>query len=292
MILAPLANVLVLTGVAILALSLLTVRQLIAQLPQGSLRGNWWVLVALIVFFMVGYLGYVGFFFGHHQLWFHLIVPLVFFLGAWFVWLTCKLALRTARDMRRLILLEQENITDPLTGIYNRRHLERRLNEEFHKARRYGNALSIILIDIDHFKRINDGYGHQFGDLVLGCLAKLIQQSVRSADIAARYGGEEFMIVAPNTDCLEAERLAERLRSQIRAHPLAHGGVADERRVLDVTVSLGVATFAQDENGTVAKLINKADTALYLAKQAGRNRVVVNRDDADFSRMMVDDYMI
>jgi len=135
-----------------------------------------------------------GFLKSRHTAWLDLIVPSVFFFGAGFVWLTATLSLHTAIDIRRVTVLEHENITDPLIGIYNRRYLDRRLQEEFIRARRYSLPLSVLLLDIDHFKRVNDAYGHQVGDLVLSYLGKLLLSAIRATDIIARYGGEEILI--------------------------------------------------------------------------------------------------
>ena len=117
--------------------------------------------------------------------------------------------------MQRLSFLEQENITDPLTELYNRRYLEGQLQQEIDLALRYELPLSILLIDADHFKSINDNFGHQVGDLALCHLSKLIRTTVEHSNIAARYGGEEFLIIAPRTTSLSASVLAEKLRHNI-----------------------------------------------------------------------------
>jgi diguanylate cyclase (GGDEF)-like protein len=274
---APLANGLVMVGAGILAGSLLSVRQLILQLPEGRMRHGWGVLGALILVFIAGYLIYAGIFWDRHQNGFDLIVPTIFFLGACFVWLTAKLSLQTTHDVRRVVLLERESIIDAMTGVYNRRYLDRRLHEEFAKAQRHALPLSILLIDIDHFKHINDEHGHQVGDLVLIHLSKLILSNIRHSDIATRYGGEEFLIMAPNTAISAAGELAERLRQQVEAHPLklARTDESHPQREIGMTVSIGVTTFTQEDNNSIQKLVHESDMALYRAKQGGRNRVAV-----------------
>jgi len=265
---------LVIAGAVLIIMALNPIRQLIAQLPDGPLRQRWFILRVLIVSFIIGYLGYILAHRNSQGVPEDLVVPGVFFLGGCFVLLISFLSLRTAVDVRRLVLLEQENITDPLTGVFNRRYLERRLVDEIAMARRYDLPLSILMMDIDRFKSINDTYGHLEGDLVLHRVAKLAAHTVREADIVARYGGEEIMVIAPNTMINTAETLAERLRVEIQAASLLSPDVqTDPPR--KVTVSIGVASFNQEMRGS-RDLINRADEALYRAKGGGRNRVVVN----------------
>lgn len=272
--LAFFANVLVIAGAGILVGSLISVRQLIAQLPPGKVRHRWHILRVLTIIFIVGYAGFLGTFWGRTIAWPDLIVPAVFFCGACFVWMTSTLALQTAIDIRRVTLLEQESITDSLTGLYNRRYLDRRLEEELDRAKRYALPLSILLVDIDHFKTVNDTYGHQAGDLVLGYLGKLVLNAVRTSDIAARYGGEELLVIAPNTPILPAGALAERLRQHIESHELVLTSEPGKRQTIRITVSIGVAITSHRINET-KKLVQEADAALYRAKREGRNRVVV-----------------
>jgi diguanylate cyclase (GGDEF)-like protein len=268
------ANGLVMAGAVLLVISLNAIRKLIAELPEGTLRNRWYLLRSLIISFLIGYLGYTVVYWQAHMATRDLMVPAVFFLGGWFVWLVSYLSLRTTVDIRRLVLLEQENITDPLTGVFNRRYLERRLVDEIAMARRYDLPLSILMMDIDRFKSINDTYGHLEGDLVLHRLAKLAAHTVRETDIVARYGGEEILVIAPNTMINTAETLAERLRVEIQAASLLSPDVqTDPPR--KVTVSIGVACFNHEMRDS-RDLINRADEALYRAKGGGRNRVMVN----------------
>ena len=270
---ALLAKGIVFGSTLILISALIKVWQLVGQLPSGLLRTRWSAMMALIVLFMLGYLGYIGVFWGRHQVLLDLIVPSIFLLGACFVWLTGVLSLQTAMDVMRVSRLERETLTDPLTGIFNRRYLDRRLHEEAAVARRYGRPLSVMLLDIDHFKRINDGYGHQIGDHVLSALVEVVAGVLRESDIFARYGGEEFMIIAPHTPQLRATDLAERLRKCIEAHQFKLTNERGEDLDIRLTVSIGVASFS-DEIADMDKLVHAADENMYRAKHEGRNRVI------------------
>jgi diguanylate cyclase (GGDEF)-like protein len=161
--------------------------------------------------------------------------------------------------------LERLATTDTLTGIHNRRAFDEQLALELIRARRYGNKLALILLDIDHFKRINDRHGHQTGDRVLVDLARVVGGRLRASKVFARWGGEEFVVLAPNTDAEDAAHLAEEIRARVEAH--------DFPQVGRVTVSLGVTQYAPDD--TTDRLWKRADTALYRAKAGGRNRVEV-----------------
>jgi diguanylate cyclase (GGDEF)-like protein len=270
-----LSNILVIAGTCILIGALFLVRQLIAQLPAGLVRRRWYILSIFIGFFVLGYISYTAVFWSRHTAWLDLIVPSVFFFGAGFVWLTATLSLHTAIDIRRVTVLEHENITDPLIGIYNRRYLDRRLQEEFVRARRYSLPLSVLLLDIDHFKRINDAYGHQVGDLVLSYLGKLLLSAIRATDIIARYGGEEILIIAPSTTASSAVALAERIRQHVETHELVLTSEPNKRQAIRITVSVGVVELDQEAADSQG-LVHNADEALFRAKREGRNRVVLH----------------
>jgi diguanylate cyclase (GGDEF)-like protein len=171
-------------------------------------------------------------------------------------------ALRRAEDEEAIQRLAS---TDGLTGLANRRRFGEALEHEFRRTRRYGFALSVIIFDVDHFKRINDTYGHLRGDEVLRSVAQLAKGSVRSVETVARWGGEEFALLVPQTELEEARRLAERLRRSIAEFRFAEVG--------QVTASFGVAALQPGDNSE--SLIRRTDVALYRAKQAGRNRVMV-----------------
>lgn len=172
-------------------------------------------------------------------------------------------------------IVRQESHTDPLTGLYNRRFLEKRFSEELSRTRRTGLPLSCIMLDIDHFKSINDTHGHDFGDVVLQETALNLKQNLREYDTIARYGGEEFVVILPSTNYDDATRVAEKIRGVIAAHNYATNGIT-----LAVTISLGVYCGSTREElaETSPEFIRRADEALYKAKGSGRNRVVAYRD--------------
>jgi diguanylate cyclase (GGDEF)-like protein len=154
--------------------------------------------------------------------------------------------------------------TDSLTHIYNRLHFAHFLDAEIDKAKRYGGKFSIIFFDLDHFKDVNDNHGHLVGDEVLECITDIVSKANRSADIFARYGGEEFIILTPETNLSGALIHAERLRNDIARHNFKSVG--------QMTSSFGVTEFNPDSDN-VETLLERADKALYLAKEYGRNRV-------------------
>ena len=172
-------------------------------------------------------------------------------------------------DLKRTneLLLELSN-TDHLTGLFNRRYLMEALEKEFQRNLRKGGNLSLILLDIDHFKKVNDTYGHLQGDVVLNKVALQLQKELRSYDIAARYGGEEFVALLPDATLKEALFVAERVRQTVQQTKF-NGVLAS----LAITVSMGIATLPTPEGTTVDNFIKMADDALYRAKANGRNRV-------------------
>ncbi|MEL6361359.1 MAG: PleD family two-component system response regulator [Pseudomonadota bacterium] len=163
-------------------------------------------------------------------------------------------------------------VTDQLTGLYNRRYLASHLSAMFDRAFWTGNPLSVMILDLDHFKSINDKYGHDVGDKVIQEFAEKIRASVRGIDLACRYGGEEFLIAMPDTDTDFASLVAERLRQEFAASKIVLNAGRDE---LSVTVSIGIASTDEGtKDDTPQKLIKRADEALYEAKSTGRNRVM------------------
>jgi two-component system cell cycle response regulator len=160
-------------------------------------------------------------------------------------------------------------ITDGLTGLYNRRYFEGHLGTQVQEARREDRPLSVLVLDIDYFKSVNDTYGHDAGDDVLREFARRVRKAVRGVDLCCRYGGEEFVVVMPETDLGTAYAAAERIRERIAAQPFPISG---RTREIPVTISVGVAGLAGRDD-TPAKLIKRADEALYAAKRNGRNRV-------------------
>jgi len=161
-------------------------------------------------------------------------------------------------------------ITDALTGLYNRRYMESHLATLAEQASARSKPLALMMIDIDYFKSINDGHGHDAGDDVLREFAVRIRKSIRGIDLACRYGGEEFVVVMPETDLGVAGMVAERIRRAIASNPFS---VSSGQSRLDVTISIGLATL--DAKGEqIADVLKRADQALYRAKRDGRNRVV------------------
>ena len=161
-------------------------------------------------------------------------------------------------------LLKKLSITDKLTGLNNRIKIDEVLTYNLNMFQRYENLFSIIILDIDHFKKINDNHGHQIGDEVLKAFAKILKSNVRITDTVGRWGGEEFMIIASETESAEAVKFATNLKKKISDY--------DFPKVGRVTASLGVAGV--DVGDSVEDVVNRADMALYSAKESGRNRVV------------------
>jgi diguanylate cyclase (GGDEF)-like protein len=179
-----------------------------------------------------------------------------------FVYLTARLRDREAR-------LHEIARTDPLTGVSNRRRFLEVFAVEFERAQRYGGELSCVMLDLDHFKSINDRYGHVVGDRVLVAAAEAFRSSLRTADVIARWGGEEFALLLPHTNLAGAQAVAERCRRTLEEAVIATEGVE-----VGVTVSVGVSGFPGDGLDSPDSLMRSADAALYEAKSRGRNRVV------------------
>ncbi len=173
---------------------------------------------------------------------------------------------KTRADNDRLAALAH---TDPLTQLVNRRALTIRLVAEMERVRRYNSPMAVLLIDLDHFKLVNDTHGHLSGDEVLAAVATLLQRSVRTVDMVARYGGEEFVIVLPETGRQGARAFAERVREKIMAHTFA----VEQGAHVRITASIGVATYPSPRLNSVEDLFRAADVALYRAKGNGRNLV-------------------
>jgi diguanylate cyclase (GGDEF)-like protein len=176
-------------------------------------------------------------------------------------------------DAHYQMRLAEGAFQDPLTGLYNRRHLDDRLAAELAAAQRHGRPVSLLMIDIDHFKEVNDDHGHLAGDEALKMVAFVLRGAVRKEDVLARYGGEEFVVVARETVLEGAHALAERIRRAVeRSHCAWQGRELGVTVSIGVTVSVGLTEFVQGRSER--ELLEAADRALYLAKQQGRNRVV------------------
>ncbi|NQT06443.1 MAG: sensor domain-containing diguanylate cyclase [Candidatus Omnitrophica bacterium] len=182
------------------------------------------------------------------------------------------LASQFALEMRRIVLyekVEEMAITDGLTKAFAKRHMMERLGEEFERSRRHNYDLSFLMIDIDHFKKYNDTYGHLVGDVVLKDIVYILKQNTREVDLVGRFGGEEFCVILPETGRDEAHLVAERIREIVQKYRFK---AYDEST--EVTISIGIASFPSNA-GEIEELIENSDQALYAAKNAGRNRVCV-----------------
>jgi len=156
-----------------------------------------------------------------------------------------------------------QTITDDLTGIYNHRYIFQCLQQELRRAKRYKHPLTVMMLDLDHFKLVNDRWGHQVGDHVLKSVARIIASNLRETDMVGRYGGEEFLVILPMTDIKDGLQVAERIRKEVQEASFRQKG-------LKVTISIGAAQYNGDK---LDKLIGRADSLLYQAKNNGRNRV-------------------
>ena len=170
--------------------------------------------------------------------------------------------------------VESLAITDPLTGIFNRRRFSDVLRREVAVTRRYRNSLSLLMLDLDHFKAINDRFGHDAGDEVLRSIANTLTSSLREVDLAARYGGEEFAVIMPQTTKANAGIVAQRIAGQIALTAHTFGG-----EKVNLTASIGVAEFKDLKEGNADNLVKAADVALYEAKRTGRNRIILFDDN-------------
>ncbi len=159
-------------------------------------------------------------------------------------------------------LLEKMSVTDYLTELHNRRHIFFRLSQEIEKSGRYKTAFSLLMLDIDHFKKINDTYGHQFGDVILKKVSDIIRSTIRTMDVAARYGGEEFMVILPEVTLKGAVTVAERIREEVAK-------IKVENKTLNITISSGTVEYKGED---IQEIVKRADQLLYKAKELGRNR--------------------
>lgn len=189
--------------------------------------------------------------------------------GAFFSFLGFFLGRRTDTITRLNRLLTRQVLTDPLTGLGNHRYMHDHFKIEFRKHRTNRQPISCLMMDLDHFKRINDGCGHPYGDYVLASFAALVKKYIRHGDLAARYGGEEFLVILPHCDNDEVKIVGERIRAETEKMLLTHG-----RKRVPLTVSLGAATSWETAGFNYPQLISLSDKALYIAKENGRNRLI------------------
>ena len=277
-------TIMLLVGACLIGVSYVRIQRLMEEIPKGALRKRWGDLKVLVLFLVAGYLTYTL------LRWtdrldekYELIVPALFFLGAVLLLYTGTLALETATEFTRFSRLERETIMDHLTGVYNRRYLDKRIASEAIRARRYDMPLSMMMLDIDHFKAVNDRYGHQIGDRVLKSLGELLIKKVRVIDVVARYGGEEIAILTIQTKISDAFDQAERLCKAVEASIMVPADEKEQREAIRITVSIGVAGFDQEVFDSQL-MIKKADMALYQAKREGRNRVIAYQDEKSLTQ--------
>jgi diguanylate cyclase (GGDEF)-like protein len=262
------ANLLVIVGSVILISTLFSIQRLFNSLPSREIRAKKYFLIMPILFFILGYLGYLVTFWNAQKNWHDLLMPGVLFASACALWMTYKLSLQPIISFA----LEQGNITDSLTGLHNRSYQTRRLGEEVARAQRYALPLSIFLLDIDQFNKVNSAYGRQAGDQILIHLARLLLEYVRESDEVARYDHDAMLVMAANTSIQDAHLLAERIRQRVEIQPLLHTGPKGTERVA-IQISMGVATL-QGGFDSLEKLLQRAELALQQAKQAGGNCVM------------------
>ncbi|MGB7296381.1 MAG: GGDEF domain-containing protein [Candidatus Aminicenantales bacterium] len=230
-----------------------------------SLRTRLWSIIILAI----GYLVYSSLADFIPQYWDAIgILPLsrsILTLGMVIILLICLSGLGISEKMNSMIIREG------LTGLFNRAYIRQRLEQELYRAKRYSHDLSLLMIDLDNFKKLNDRYGHAAGDHLLRYFSQLLIETIRPSDIAARYGGEEFLVILPETNKEEAWGLAERLRQKISLYPFR---VDSRKEDLLFTISIGMASYPEFSQSS-DELMAQADEALYLAKKNGKNKVAV-----------------
>ena len=265
---------LILFGTGCLAASLSSLRSILNMLGEGPLRQRWQWLHKLAVLFTVSYPIFAAIHIGLATTGADIFVGIILALMGLAALLVSRLSAMTTKDLVRIASLERDVMRDPLTGLLNRRYLDSRLDEEIERARRSGLPLSLLMIDLDHFKHINDSYGHLVGDQVLRHVSSLVVSVVRVSDMVVRYGGEEFLVIAPDSALEDATHLGDRLLHHLRNYevPLPNG------EPLKVTASIGAASLHADDNQV--NFLRRADVALYDAKGQGRDRLCIAQIEA------------
>ncbi|CAK8719822.1 Response regulator receiver modulated diguanylate cyclase [Candidatus Electrothrix laxa] len=206
-----------------------------------------------------------------------LIGKIRFFIQIYLQKIKLKETIQELRKTKQLVLeqnrqLKRLSTHDDLTGHYNRRHLVTSLEQEFVRCRRHGTELSLVMLDLDHFKNINDNFGHEFGDYVLKEFSALLRETVRESDLVFRFGGEEFIVLLPQTAVDGAAKTAEKIRRNCAERVIDNG-----KHAVKITVSIGVTSYNKELHQTTDCMIAFADEALYQAKDYGRNRVVIHQ---------------
>jgi diguanylate cyclase (GGDEF)-like protein len=274
-------QLMVLLSVVLLGSALFPIRRIHRMIPGGLLRRLWVGLAGLVVLSMLGALVFLGINGtegpDHREDW---LVALMVLGGSVFSVIVSHLSYLTAVDASRVASLEVAATIDPITELYNRRQIMILLERECFRAHRDQRPLSVLILDLDNFKRVNDTYGHPAGDVVLRSFGKLITETAPESSLVGRFGGEEFLVILPGMSSGEANEAAQRIRAMVEITTISCGGVP----VVSPTVSIGVATtFGWKE--CAEDLTAIADEALYAAKTAGRNRVVHAFERTDKNRM-------
>ncbi len=253
-------------GLLMLAASLSPIQQIVGMVRKESVKKGWTYLYALVTFMCLSYGAYAILGIKNELAAADLIAAAILFASGGFVFTVTNLARITGHDILRIVELEKEAKFDPLTGILNRRYLDDGFESEFNRSRYSDIPLSALMIDIDHFKDINDTYGHKVGDQALKHVSSILKEHCRASDSVVRYGGEEFLIVASGADMSAATILASRLLAGMANTPLT----VDDNTRLAISFSIGIASVKPSD--TVQTFLQRADEALYTAKRAGRNR--------------------
>lgn len=191
----------------------------------------------------------------------------------------CQLTTELEQLKQEVQRLSKLVSTDPLTHLFNYRHFSHVLEQEIERSQRSLQSTSLIMLDADHFKRVNDQWGHEVGNQALKLIAKCIIENIRKLDIACRYGGEEFAVILPSSEIASSVRVAERIRSSIEQTPLIITNAKGEQEEIHLTASAGLSTYTGSKALSSQQIIEGADEQLYLAKSQGRNRVCFTTPD-------------
>jgi diguanylate cyclase (GGDEF)-like protein len=268
-----LAEVLVVVGALVLVAAMVPLGAALARLPSEENRVRWKAVQRIMLAYIVGFCTYLVVFWERHRVWWDLVAPATMFVTALFIKSVVTAVREGTAEARDVARPDQhQGVTDALVGVYNRRYLEHRLAEEVARARRHAVPLSVLLFDIDHFRKVNQKRGREVGDRVLSYLGHLLVTGVRESDVVARYGGEELLVIAPATEAGQAVVLADRLRQAIEAENLSFGGEAGSEPDVQVTVSVGIGELQPDE-AEWGRMVERAEAAVIEAKLSGRNRV-------------------
>ena len=258
-------QLILLLGILLLLMAFVPLRRIFKILPSGLTRNAWAGLGWLIGSSIVGYL--LLFWLNHtegsdhHEDW---LISLISLSASIFAFCVCMISHQTAKEVARIAELEVAVLIDPLTELFNRRHILSLLEKECSRSRFLHSPLSVLLLDIDSFKEINDTHGHQAGDFVLKEFSRLFTVMQHDSGLIGRYGGEEFLILLPDTTRFNAYQAAERIRYIIESTTI----MIENRYEIPVTASIGVATSSSSHE-TPHELISLADRALYSAKASG-----------------------